>query len=167
MVARWYVISARPGSESIAGTNLARQGFLTWSPYQIRMVRHARRRLERRVPFFPGYLFVQLDITTQRWRSVNSTLGVRHLLMQGDQPLPCPQGLVEGLKQQTDAEGIFNAAAAILPGGAVRVVSGPMAEQIGSLLALDGAGRARILLKLMGSEIVATLDASRLTLAAA
>lgn len=167
MTIRWYVASTRPGCETAAEVNLARQGFTTWTPRQVRVVRHARRRLEKRVPFFPGYLFVQLDVGQQRWRSVNGTFGVRGLIMQGEQPLPCPQGLVEDLQALTGGDGIFSAATVIAPGDAVRVASGPMAELVGVLIGLDGAGRARVLLKLLNTDIIATLDAARLTPAAA
>ena len=165
MTARWYVVSTKPGCEDTAETSLARQGFVTWTPRQIRVVRHARRRLEKRVPFFPGYLFVQLDVGQQRWRSVNGTFGVRCLLIQGERPLPCPQGLVEELQRLSEGDRLFTAA--IEPGAAVRVVSGPMAELVGSLVHLDGSGRARVLLKLLNSDIVVTLAAARLILAAA
>ncbi len=161
MAARWYVISTKLGFEHVAEANLSRQGFTTWTPRQVRVVRHARQRLEKRVPFFPGYLFVQLDVDHQRWRCVNGTFGVRSLIMQGGRPSPCPPGLVEELQVLTRGDGIFNAAAGIRPGDAVRVVSGPMAELVGALLCLDGAGRARILLKLLNSDIVVTLDAAR------
>lgn len=165
MTARWYVVSTKPGCEDTAGTNLARQGFATWTPRQVRVVRHARRRLEKRVPFFPGYLFVQLDVARQRWRLVNGTFGVRCLIMQGERPVPCPRGLVEELQRLSDGDRLLTAA--IEPGAAVRVVSGPMAELVGSLVHLDGSGRARVLLKLLNSDIVATLDAARLILATA
>lgn len=162
MAARWYVVSASPGSESVAETNLRRQGFSTWTPRQLRVVRSARRRIEKRVPFFPGYLFTQLDVERQRWRSVNGTFGVRSLIMAGGRPLPCPRGLVEDLQVLTGRDGIFNAAAAARPGDTVRLVSGPMAQLVGTLEHLDGAGRARVLLKLLNSDILVTLDAARL-----
>lgn len=167
MGVRWYVISTKPGSENIAEINLTKQGFLTWTPRQVRVVRHARRRQERRVPFFPGYLFVQMDIGRQRWSLVNGTFGVRSLIMEGEMPLPCPPGLVEGLQELTDDDGIFNGTAMIEPGDPVRVVSGPMAEFAGTFLRLDGSGRARVLLKLLSSDIVVTLHAAKLTPAAA
>jgi len=165
MSTRWYVVSTKLGFEDTAETNLVRQGFAIWTPRQVRVVRHARRRLEKRVPFFPGYLFVQLDVDRQHWRSVNGTLGVRRLIMQGERPLPCPPGLVEELQRLGEGDRMFNAA--IEPGDAVRVISGPMAELVGSLVHLDGAGRARVLLGLLNSEIVVTLDAVRLIPAAA
>ena len=47
-------------------------------------MRHARKILNVRAPLFPGYLFVSLDLTRDRWRSINSTYGVLGLIMGGE-----------------------------------------------------------------------------------
>lgn len=157
MVNRWYVAATQPGREDVAEQNLRRQDFGIWTPRQIRVVHHARRRHEKRVAFFPGYIFVSLDLERHRWRSVNATSGVRSLIMQGERPALCPAGLVEGLQALTDGSGLFNGVAGIAPGDAVRVVNGPFAELVGTLTRLDGAGRARILLRIMHGDVAVTL----------
>lgn len=164
---RWYVVAAQPGRENIAELHLEKQGFAVWMPRQLRVVRHARRRHEKHVPFFPGYMFVSLDIARQRWRSVNGTLGVRSLIMQGERPVPCPPGLVEGLQALTAEDGTFNAAAAMAPGDRVRIVSGPFAELVGTLVELDGPARGRVLLGLLQGEVPVTMNLAHLVPAAA
>jgi len=156
----WYVAATQPGKEGAAEVNLQRQGFRSWMPRQIRVVRHARRRVEKSVPFFPGYIFVSMDIECQRWRSVNGTFGVRSLVMEGERPLHCPTGLVEGLQALVDERGVFNVG--IGPGDTVRVVTGPFAELVGTLVRLDSAGRARVLLRLMRGEVAVTLNTGSL-----
>jgi len=142
----------------LAERNLRRQGFYTWMPRQARMVKHARRKIERRLPFFPGYMFVLLDLDRDRWRAVNGTMGVRTLVMQGDKPLPCPVGLVEKLQSLSDENGIFNPVFGLKKGDAVRIVSGPFADVVGNLAGLDGNGRVRVLLQMMRSEIPVIFD---------
>lgn len=164
---RWYVVATQPGRESVAVLHLEKQGFAVWLPQQVRVVRHARRRYEKRVPFFPGYMFVSLDIARDRWRSVNGTLGVRSLIMQGERPVPCPPGLVEGLQALTNEDGTFNAAATVAPGDRVRIVSGPFTELVGTLVELDGPRRARILLGLLQGEVPVTMNLANLVPAAA
>ena len=61
-------------------------------------------------PFFPGYLFIVLDLTRHQWRSVNGTFGVSRLVMRGDQPHPAPRGVVEALIAAADARGILQLA---------------------------------------------------------
>jgi transcription antitermination factor NusG len=80
--------------------------------------------------------------------------------MEGERPLPCPGGLVEGLQALVDERGIFNVG--IAPGDVVRVVTGPFAELVGTLVRLDGAGRARVLLQMMRSEVAVILNMASL-----
>ncbi|WP_445558106.1 transcription termination/antitermination protein NusG [Ochrobactrum sp. A-1] len=167
MVARWYVLSFQAGRENVAELNLQRQGFETWMPRQIRWVSHARRRYERRIPFFPGYMFISLDLNKQRWRQVNGTVGVRSLIMQGDLPVPCPIGLIEALQTQFGSEGIVDVAETFTVGASVRITSGPFSEAVGTLVHLDGVGRVRILLKMMHGEVAVSLRAHDLISAAA
>ena len=57
---KWYVAQIKPNGFDRAVANLARQGFLTFSPMQKKTVRHARQLKNLLQPVFPGYLFVQL-----------------------------------------------------------------------------------------------------------
>lgn len=167
MAARWYVISFQPGREGVAELHLQRQGFHVWMPRYLRVVSHARRRYEKRVPFFPGYMFVSFDVERDRWRAINGTTGVRSLIMQGERPVPCPEGIVEKLQMLAGKEGLIDTSGELAVGDRVRVLSGPFADSIGSLVRVDGAGRVRILLQMMRAEIAVTLDAQELMLAEA
>ncbi len=73
---RCYLLRALVGRELVAEGQLRRQEFSTFLPKQMKTVRHARRLRVTLSAFFPGYLFVRLDLARDRWRSVNGTLGV-------------------------------------------------------------------------------------------
>ncbi|MFI5411076.1 transcriptional activator RfaH [Kaistia sp. UC242_56] len=150
---RWYVAASQPGREDVAQLHLSRQGFISWLPRQRRMVRHARKTVEKSVAFFPGYVFVALDLETERWRPINATVGVRSLVMQAGRPMACPAGLVESMQLLSDASGLINENPLLTEGGAVRVLVGPFAEMVGTLTRLEGAGRVRVLLDLMHSRV--------------
>src|SRR5205823_8571760 len=92
---RWYVVHTQPHHECLAETNLRRQGFATYLPRYLRRCRHARRTETVPRPLFPRYLFVALDLARDRWRAVQSTFGVSHLVVAGDAPAPVPDGVVE------------------------------------------------------------------------
>jgi len=160
---RWYVAAVQPGRENTAQRNITRQGFICWLPRQRRMVRHARRTVEKSVAFFPGYIFVSLDLATERWRAINGTVGVRSLIMQGDRPIACPPGLVEDLQRLTDESGVLNEQPGLTEGGTVRVLVGPFAEMVGTLTRLEGAGRVRVLLDLMQNGLAVQMDSRDLT----
>src|SRR5215475_12563612 len=92
---RWYAVQCQPHREHVASRHLANQGFGVFLPLRKKLRRHARRVDSVQVPFFPGYLFVQFDKGKHRWRSINGTLGVTRLVMQGECPAPAPEGIVE------------------------------------------------------------------------
>jgi transcription antitermination factor NusG len=163
---RWYVAALQVGREDLAEWHLRRQGFVTWLPRQLRTVQHARRRIERRVAFFPGYMFISLDLSRERWRPVNGTTGVRSLIMQGDRPLACPFGMVEDLQVLADPDGLLEADAGLSENAQVRILRGPFAEMVGTLVRLDGSGRARVLLAMMQGQVAVSLRKKDLVAAA-
>jgi transcriptional antiterminator RfaH len=147
--ARWYLVHTVPNREGLAFQQLARQKFTPFLPRIMKSVHHARRIQTKLAAYFPGYLFVQLDLARDRWRSVNGTFGVAYLVGPGDQPQPVPVGVVEALLSCSDHRGVI-ALGEFQRGQRVRMTAGPFAEQIGVLDRLDATGRVRVLLEIMG-----------------
>lgn len=160
--ARWYAASVFPGKEGVAERHLRLQGFHPFIPRCVKTIRHARRVETRPAAYFPGYMFIALDVALQRWRSVNGTFGVRSLIMQGERPLPVPSGLVERFIALTGKDGLLDFSGGLTAGASVRILSGPFAEMIGRLDRLDPAGRARVLVAIMNGEIPVDLDSREL-----
>ena len=159
---RWYVVQSQPRKEFFASANLENQGFATFTPRLRRTVRHARRLKTVLAALFPRYLFVSLDLRRDAWRSVNGTYGVSRLVTDGSMPTPVPPGLVEALLAATDRNGMLAFSAPLTPGQQVRLLDGPFAEQIGRLVSLDDAGRAMVLLEILGAERAVSVTSSAL-----
>jgi transcription elongation factor/antiterminator RfaH len=147
---RWYAVQCLSNREFVAAVQLHNQGFATFLPCQLKTRRHARRFDSVRRPLFPGYLFVQLDLARDRWRSVNGTLGVVKLVGRAEQPSAAPAGSIEAIRAACDESDVIHVSADIAPGDVVRVTCGPFSELVGKLERLDGAARVRVLLELMG-----------------
>jgi hypothetical protein len=64
-------------------------------------MRHARQVSVVRAPIFPCYLFA-IELERDRWRSVDTTVGVARLITADDRPLAVPHRNVETLIQQFD-----------------------------------------------------------------
>lgn len=155
----WYVVATKPNGECTALANLVKQGFAPYLP-QIRTVRrHARRVEQVRRPLFPGYIFVSLDPQTARWRSINGTFGVRHILTNNGVPQAITGGFVEALMAREEGGVIDLQEPAFAAGDVVQVLDGPFAEQVGQIVSADQAGRVRLLLNLMGGDVASTLPA--------
>ena len=148
--ARWYAVKCQPNRESMAASHLLNQNFPVFLPRSQRVRRHARKVDVVLAPFFPSYLFVQLDLTRDRWRCVNSTFGVSQLVMQGAAPASLPTGVIEQLQQRCDERGVLDFQARLKPGQSVRILTGALADFVGALEHQDDAGRVRVLLTILG-----------------
>ena len=149
-----------PHRESTAQLNLDRLGFRSFAPRAKRTVRHARKLRNVLAPLFPGYIFLILDLSRDRWHVVNSTFGVASLIMGVEQPIPVPHGIVEALVTATEASGLVRLDSDLEIGQTVRILSGPFVEALCRLVHLDDRGRVRVLLEFMGTEVSAQLDRS-------
>jgi transcriptional antiterminator RfaH len=154
---RWYVARTLPQRELQAAKQLANQEFRAFLPRYWKNRRHARRVETISAPLFPRYIFVVLDRSRDRWRSINGTLGVERLLMQGGEPHPVPRGVVESLINSIDASGNIQFHYQLKEGQSLKVTAGPFADLVGTLERLDDHGRVRILLELMGGPVRVTL----------
>ncbi len=162
---RWFAVHSLPHREVGAQQQLEYQGFQTFLPRNRKIRRHARKLDTVLAPIFPRYLFVNLDLDHDRWRSVNGTFGVAHLVMMaGDRPQPVPHGVVEALIAMTDGQGVLrlDEGGRLVVGRKARILAGPFAEQIGLLQRLDNNGRVRLLLDIMGGRISVTLPSATL-----
>lgn len=154
---RWYAVQCQPHRERLASVNLERQTFEVFLPLRHKTRRHARRTETLRVPFFPGYLFVALDLERHQWRAVNGTLGVVRLVALGERPTPAPEGLVEALRTAC-AENVLEWHPQLALGEPVRILAGPFAGLVGELERMTDADRVRVLLRMMGGDFPVSLS---------
>ena len=161
----WYVVSTRAHQEARAAQHLARQGFVPLLPQFRKTRRHGRKIETIAAPLFPGYLFVGFDESRQAWRSVNGTCGVQRLICQGDRPVALPEGFVAQLLARRDGEGFFAAPEPDLRrGDQVRLLAGPFADCVATILRLGESGRVWLLLDVLGRAV--TAEANRRDIAA-
>jgi len=147
---RWYAVNTHPAAEAKACFNLKRQGWETFYPKTLKTIKSGRRIRSELRPFFPGYVFVSLDTRLDGWRAVDSTLGVRAIVKNGDLPSAVPRGIVEGLMQMTEEDGRIVFTSHLKAGENVRFLSGPFADMVGALERLDANGRVLVLLDILG-----------------
>ena len=162
---RWFVAQTLHHREKLAALHLGNQGFRSFLPRFRKTVRHARQLRAVIAPVFPGYIFIILDIERDRWRSINGTFGVARLVSAQGRPIPVPSGIVEAMIAASDPSGVVRLGGELRPGQAVRVVAGPFAGGFGVLERLDGKGRVRVLLKIMGGETPLVMDRAALMMA--
>lgn len=168
-LARWFVAQTHPRKEKQALQNLKNQGLDVFCPYQRRLRRVGRRHAEVMEPFFPGYVFVSLDLAQDSWHSINGTYCVNKLVGFGGgayaTPAPAPVGLVEQFQALSSASGDLKFAEDLSPGDQVRVVGGAFANMHGVFEQASGAERVTVLMTILSRETRVSLNRNELMLA--
>ena len=161
----WYVAKTRPNSETKALFHLERQGFEVYLPQLLRRIKHARKTTWQPRPLFPTYLFVRMSAAQQRWRAINSTVGVSHLICNRQGPLPVPAAIVDDIKEHEDSRGLIltGGESSFRKGARVEVMSGAFAEHLGRFVNATDDECGVILLDLMGRQVTAKVRLDSIT----
>jgi transcriptional antiterminator RfaH len=152
---RWYVVQTHINSEAKAASNLVRQGFGVYFPRYLKRRSHARKVDTVARPLFPRYLFVAIDLATQRWRSIQSTIGVSHLVSWRDSPASVSDDVVGALKQREDESGFIRLERRVRfsPGDTVRVLEGAFTDSLALVEGINDRERVAILLDFLGRKV--------------
>ena len=161
--AGWYVVHTQAFAERRAERHLEEQGFHVFMPTVVKTTRHARRVQQVVTPLFPRYIFVELDLTRDRWHPINGTVGVCRLITANDRPLRLPSGFVEGIIAANPRDAATERVPSMRVDDIVRVTEGPFAELIGRVQKLDVRGRVDVLLEIMGRAVSVRTSVARLS----
>ncbi len=152
MSQHWYVAQTRPRQEAIAELNLQRQGYTCYLP-RLATRKHLRGHWQNVIePLFPGYLFVQLDVSQGHIAPVFSTRGLRTIVRFGTQYLPFDDAAVSYLQQQERQQQQAAATQELFrPGEELCILQGPFAGLKAVYQCSKGRDRVEILIQLLGS----------------
>ena len=158
---RWYVVQTQVNCEAKAARNLISQGYEVYLPRYLKRRRHARKVDFAVKPLFPRYLFIAIDMATQRWRSIQSTFCVSRLVSNGDDPATVPADIVIALKQREDERGFIgmDTRSPFAPGDKVRVLAGAFLDCAGLFNEVADRDRVSILLDMLGRQVRVLLEA--------
>jgi transcriptional antiterminator RfaH len=164
---RWYVVQTQANAENKAVAHLARQGFATYLPRYLKRRKHARRVDVVAAPLFPRYLFVAIDLTAQRWRSIYSTVGVSRLVCNSESPAAVPERVIDLLRSREDASGFVQLVdrQKFKSGDKIRILEGAFYDCLGIYDGMPDRERVAILLDLLGRKVRVLLDADAIAAA--
>ena len=124
MTSLWYALHVKPHKERPVSDLLEANGFRVYYPaYRIKPV-NPRAKKER--PFFPGYLFVFIDLEESGANALHWTEGTHGLVQFGGEPATVSEQLINELQQRLSQLSVADAssAAAIKKGDRVRITDG-------------------------------------------
>ena len=158
--ARWYVVQTQVNAEAKAARNLIRQGFEIYLPRYLKRRSHARKIEKVAAPLFPRYMFVRVDMKTQRWRSIQSTFGVSRLVTNGSDPAPVVDEVLRVLRAKEDQSGFIamKPRRSFTMGEKVRILAGAFSDVVGLLDSLGDRERVAVLLDLLGQKVRVSID---------
>lgn len=101
---KWYVAETKPFPLSWvqAERELRRQEFSFFNPKVIQRQGACARR-DRRLLYIPGYIFIKFNLD-DRWQAINSTPGIKSLMMfkSSEKPIPIESVVIERLMALCD-----------------------------------------------------------------
>lgn len=153
MTQQWYALRSKPRKEDAIWRQLRSDGFDVFYPrLKVNPVNPRSRKIK---PYFPGYMFVLVDLEetgVSRFQWMPHTLG---LVSFGGEPAHVPDNLIVELRRRvleiSEAGGeLFDG---LKPGDSVRISSGPFEGYEAIFDArLPGSERVRVLLELLTSK---------------
>ena len=151
---KWIVAMTKPNCEAIAGTNLQRQGFISYCPRSL-FKRPNKPPIIR--PLFARYMFIAI---TDGWYSIKSTYGISRVLMADNGPCEIDPSVIDSLKDREDRKGLVQLAPKpkFLHGTAVRTNTGPLAGHLMLYEGMTTHDRVRVLVELLGRKVTVELE---------
>jgi transcriptional antiterminator RfaH len=155
MAASWYVLRSKPHKEQALWGQALSQGFVVFYP-QIPS-RAVNPRARKVVPYFPGYLFVHVDldeiaISTFQWMTNSAGL----ICFDGV-PAAVSEDLIAAIRERVEAIAAAKAEPlqGLRPGDPVVIRSGPLAGYEALFdTRLSGGQRVRVLLDMLNDRRV-------------
>jgi len=160
----WFAAHTQTKSEEKAAQHLIRQGFGVYLPRYMKRRNHARKIDYIAAPLFPRYIFVAMDIAKAQWRAISSTVGISHLICNGNKPIAIPESIINSIREKENESGYIRVAEkeSFHEGQAVDIVSGPFQDLTGIFQAMSDSERVMVLLEVLGRHVKARIPLSAL-----
>jgi transcriptional antiterminator RfaH len=140
---RWYVLNSKPNKESLLNEQLCMHGIETY--YPCLHVKPTNPRARKRKPYFPGYLFIHVDLESVGLSRIQWIPGARRLVAYGGDPAFISDELLQTIQRKVDE--INNNGGEILcgvkPGDLIEISSGPFAGYR-AIFSSHAAGHERV-----------------------
>ena len=153
---KWFLVYTKPRQEERAQKNLENQGFETFLP-MIASEKISQLKSFSLKPMFPRYLFTKFNVEKNNWTYLNSTRGVSHVVVFGDNFTEVPNSVMDYLKSKVDDNDTLRLQTTrktFQKGDKLVIQKGVFQGKEAKFLSTTGKERVRILLKLMNELII-------------
>ena len=147
---RWHVLQSKPQKENLLHDQLCLRGIETYYPcLRLKPVNPRSRKIR---PYFPGYLFVRVDIEIVGLSSLQWIPGERGLISYGGELAIVPDAIINAMRRKVDEINLAGGVTlhTIQPGDPIEIKFGPFAGYRAIFDArLSGNDRVRVLLQML------------------
>lgn len=154
----WYVIQTHCRTEARVELALQRKGLEVFLPQIIVSRMRRGRKVMVNLPLFQSYLFVHTHIDSRVFHQIIKVDGVMRFLGLGD-PVPVPPEQIESIRTIVNGDRHYYPWRYLEKGKKVRVIDGPMAGVVGTLIARkDRQRRLVVAIELFQRSVAVELD---------
>jgi len=122
---QWFVVQTNPKEDDVACMVLRQQGIGIYQPFMEKYVFHARKKILKKYPLFPNYIFVNIPPVEEEYHKIRWCRGVRRILLDNYQPVPIDDEFIRGLCTLEDkTSGTIKKPVSFAPGDIVRMRGG-------------------------------------------
>ena len=111
MSKKWFIVHTQTGHEDRVKLNL--QNRIKNSPIadevsqimipteKVSEIRDGKKKVSER-KIFPGYVFIQMELTKESWHLIRNTMGITGFIGPGSKPQPLKDSEIENIIKQTE-----------------------------------------------------------------
>ncbi len=169
---KWYIVHTYSGHENKVGKTLMQRvqsmGYedrifdaIVPTRETIRIRAGKKEKIKEKI--FPGYIFVNMDLTDESWILVRTTPGVTSFVGAENKPTPISDAEVAAIIEFVDRkEPVYKAQFSV--GEAVKINDGPFLDFLGTVESIDQEkGKIKVLVSIFGRETPVELDFLQVT----
>jgi len=169
MSLQWYVVHTQTSRENRVKEGIERQVRFNHLENMITevliptenaaQIKDGKRRITTK-KFFPGYVFVRMDLDDNTWNMIRNTPGVTGFIGPGGHPIPVPDNEVNQVKKQME-EGAAKPKPmiAIHEGETVKVTDGPFTNFTGTVDEIHpDKNKLKVMVSIFGRMTAIELD---------
>jgi transcriptional antiterminator NusG len=133
----WYALRTKSRHEQKVADRLVSKDIQVFFPTVEVWSRRKDRRKRIRQPMFPGYLFVECELTKDLWLEIVSTPGAANILGYVGKPTPVPDEQVYSIQKVVEAGVHVKYHPYLDIGDRIRVVNGPLKGAEGIMVGVN------------------------------
>jgi transcription elongation factor/antiterminator RfaH len=154
----WYAVYTKPRHERKVNAHLSREGITTFLPETVRWSRRKDRKKRVFYPIFPGYLFINTELSVDTRLKVIKTSGVVRILGSNGTPTAIPENQIEAIQRIVDKGKAVFPHSYLRKGRIVRVIGGPLNGVEGIFISEKGKGKLVISVDILHRSVSVAIE---------